>query len=81
IVQGFGLMISTSALLLEEMAFHMYPKAGSIGTLLAAGVIENFGYRQLITFWRLLGLIKWLFKTQSKWGEMTRSGTWQKKKT
>jgi cellulose synthase/poly-beta-1,6-N-acetylglucosamine synthase-like glycosyltransferase len=81
IVQGFGLMISTSALLLEEMAFHMYPKAGSIGTLLAAGVIENFGYRQLITFWRLLGLMKWLFKTQSKWGEMTRSGTWQKKKT
>lgn len=70
-------MLSTSALLLEEMSFHIYPRPRQLATLLAAVVVENFGYRQLISFWRLVGLLRWVFRTRAHWGEMTRSGAWQ----
>ena len=75
---GFGLMLSVSALVLEEISFHIYPKPGQLGTLLVMVLVENFGYRQLVTFWRLVGLVRWAVGARSAWGEMKRSATWQK---
>ncbi len=75
---GLGIMLSVSGLLLEEMSFHMYPERGQLGKLLAVAVIENFGYRQLNSWWRLVGLYRWAFNTRSTWGVMKRSGAWQK---
>jgi len=37
------------------------------------GVLENFGYRQLTTYWRLKGVIDFVRKKQG-WGVMTRKG-------
>lgn len=65
-------------LLLEEMSFHMYPGKGQLAKLLAVAVIENFGYRQINSWWRLVGLYRWVFNTKSGWGAMKRSGAWQK---
>ncbi len=71
-------MLSVSGLLLEEMSFHMYPGKGQLAKLLAVAVIENFGYRQINSWWRLVGLYRWVFNTKSGWGAMKRSGAWQK---
>lgn len=75
---GFGILLSLTALLLEELSFQIYPQTKQVLLLVAAAVAENFGYRQLTSFWRLIGLWKWLTGSQVKWGEMTRTASWQK---
>jgi cellulose synthase/poly-beta-1,6-N-acetylglucosamine synthase-like glycosyltransferase len=69
----FGAMISLMSVLLEEMSFRRYPKIRQLLWLAAIGVIENFGYRQLTTYWRLRGTIDFVRKKQG-WGVMTRKG-------
>jgi len=41
-------------------------------------VLENFGFRQLVTVWRLQGLWQWLLRTRGRWGDMQRSASWKK---
>lgn len=72
---SFGILLSVTALLLEELSFRLYPKPSQIGWLFFAAVIENFGYRQLISLWRFQGLMRWIFGTKQRWGEMTRAST------
>ena len=57
---GFGVLLSTSALLLEEMSFHLYKKPRHIITLFAVSLIENFGYRQINTLWRMIAVFYYL---------------------
>lgn len=71
---GLGVLLSVSALLLEEISFRVYPRYSQIIKLLIAAICENFGYRQLNTWWRLKGTWQWLTRKQSSWGEMTRKG-------
>ncbi len=71
---SLGLLLSFTALLLEEMTFHTYPKFKHLLILFGVAIIENFGYRQLTTFWRFEGLVKHFLKTKSSWGVMTRKG-------
>jgi cellulose synthase/poly-beta-1,6-N-acetylglucosamine synthase-like glycosyltransferase len=73
---GFGLLISASALFLEMKSFHIYNKPNHFFRLIMAAFMENFGYRQLNTFWRLEGLFKWLFNKEKSWGDMKRKGAW-----
>ena len=75
---SMGFLLSVSALLLEEMAFHLYPRFSQMGILVATAILENLGYRQLVSLWRLIGLTRWLRGARSTWGAMTRSGSWQK---
>jgi hypothetical protein len=76
---GMGVMLSTNAIFLEELSFQMYPRVGQQLKLFAAAVLENFGYRQLIAFWRVIGMARWLFSgnARSHWGEIARDGSWQ----
>ena len=71
---GLGLMLSASALLLEELSFKLYPRLAHLRALVLAMVIENFGYRQLNSWWRLIGIWKWLRGGHGVWGQMTRKG-------
>jgi len=75
---GLGTVLSVNALLLEEISFHVYPKPRQLFALAAAALIENFGYRQLITLWRLQGLWQWARRTQGRWGDMQRTASWKK---
>ncbi len=79
VATGLGLLLSTTALLLEEMTFHTYPRTRDLLLLFAAIVLENLGYRQLNAVWRVIGLYKWVTNSQAKWGEMTRTASWDKK--
>lgn len=70
---GLGVMLSTSALVLEELSFHVYPRMRDLIRLFFIAIIENFGYRQLTVLWRLQGLYGWLRGKKPEWGEMKRS--------
>lgn len=71
---GTGLLLSASALLLEEVAFRTYPRPRHLVVLLMAMVVENLGYRQLTVWWRTVGLFKWLTGQKQRWGDMQRRG-------
>jgi cellulose synthase/poly-beta-1,6-N-acetylglucosamine synthase-like glycosyltransferase len=79
IALGFGVLLSTVALLLEELSFHVYPRKRDLLILFACSVIENFGYRQINVVWRLIGTWQWLRGKQGGWGVMRRSGMETKK--
>ncbi len=72
---GLGVMLSTSAIMLEELSFHMYPKFSQLALLYFIAIIENFGFRQLTAIWRFQGLIRWLRGTEHKWETITRSAS------
>jgi|LakMenEpi03Aug12_release.lakeMendotaPanAssembly.Ray.scaffolds.fasta_scaffold23058_5 cellulose synthase/poly-beta-1,6-N-acetylglucosamine synthase-like glycosyltransferase len=69
---SFGMLLSVTALLLEEMSFRIYRRPSQLAQLLLAALLENFGYRQLVAFWRLQGLWRWATGATQHWGEMTR---------
>ncbi|MSP98014.1 MAG: glycosyltransferase family 2 protein [Betaproteobacteria bacterium] len=74
---ALGVMLSTSALLLEEFSFRTYPKARHLLVLFLVSVLENFGYRQINAFWRLQALYGWFTGQEIKWGVMKRKANWQ----
>ena len=75
-----GILLSISALMLEEMSFHLYQRRRQFAVLLFMAVFENLGYRRLVMLWRLKGLVYWLIGVKAKWGTMTRSASWQQRK-
>lgn len=72
---SFGILLSVTALLLEEISFRIYPKPIHVVWLVIAAVLENFGYRQMISWWRFQGLVRWAVGGKQHWGTMTRSNT------
>ncbi len=75
---GLGILLSASGLLLEEMSFGIYPKLRHLALLALMVVVENFGYRQLNSWWRLVGLFRWVTQQEGRWGDMKRKGNWQR---
>lgn len=69
----FGVIISLFSLLLEEFTNKRYERPFDIVKLFFLAVIENFGYRQLNSWWRFRATIDFLRKKKS-WGEMQRKG-------
>jgi cellulose synthase/poly-beta-1,6-N-acetylglucosamine synthase-like glycosyltransferase len=74
---GLGMVVSVSALLLEELSFHIYPRWVHSLCLFAVALVENLGYRQLNSIWRFIGLFRWISGAKASWGQMTRVATWQ----
>lgn len=70
----FGILLSTSAVLLEEYTACRYPSWKHTGRLFFAAIAENFGFRQLLTWWRVQGLIEALRGKKGGWGAMERRG-------
>jgi cellulose synthase/poly-beta-1,6-N-acetylglucosamine synthase-like glycosyltransferase len=75
---ALGTMLSMSALLVEEISYHVYQRPSELLTLALVAIIENFGYRQLNALWRLQGLWQWATGTGGGWGTMKRIASWQK---
>ncbi len=68
-----GTTLSVTAVGLEELTFKRYPRTKDLLHLFWLAIAENFGYRQLITFWRLRGMIS-KARGVTTWGEMERRG-------
>ncbi len=73
---GTGFLLSVGAILIEELTFRTYSGTRNFLSLISGALVENFGYRQLNSFWRLEGTVKWILRTKSNWGAMPRSGSW-----
>lgn len=76
---SLGILLSVSAFFLEEMSFHVYPKPQHVLLLLLGAILENFGYRQLNSLWKLIGLYRWMIGKKATWGAMTRTASWHSK--
>jgi len=70
----YGVMFSVGAVLLEEISFQRYPRPRDLALLLSVGVIENFGYRQLTTWWRVKAFWDYFARGEQSWGKMERRG-------
>jgi cellulose synthase/poly-beta-1,6-N-acetylglucosamine synthase-like glycosyltransferase len=68
-----GVVLSTGSVVLEEISFRRYPHARDILKLVAVGILENFGYRQIHTWWRFTGMVDY-FRKKTAWGKMERKG-------
>lgn len=69
----YGVFLSSSAILLDEYNFSKYKGIGEYLLLMLYSILENFGYRQLVAWWRFTAFFSYRRKNKS-WGEMTRSG-------
>lgn len=69
----FGFLLSASAVSLEELMFRRYPRFRDLIRLFGLAFIENFGYRQLTTWWRFTGVISAAFNPRG-WGKQHRKG-------
>jgi cellulose synthase/poly-beta-1,6-N-acetylglucosamine synthase-like glycosyltransferase len=69
-----GVLLSVAALALEELSFRRHTGGREAVRLLLYAVLENFGYRQLVDFWRLQAFVD-LSRRRKGWGgEMHRRG-------
>ncbi|MEX2601151.1 MAG: glycosyltransferase [Balneolaceae bacterium] len=69
-----GVVMSMLAVLLEELTMKRYERVNDVLILTLYAFLENFGYRQIHSWWRLRGLIDFL-RGDKQWGEMTRKKT------
>jgi cellulose synthase/poly-beta-1,6-N-acetylglucosamine synthase-like glycosyltransferase len=68
-----GVLLSLAAVLLEDLAFRRFERHGDLLKLVAYSVAENFGYRQLMTGYRVRGFFAYL-RGNKAWGEIRRVG-------
>lgn len=73
VIFGFGLCLSLGAMILAELSLQHHRSVRDLGRLALGAVLENFGYRQLNSWWRIQGIWQFLRGKQA-WGEMTRRG-------
>lgn len=70
-----GVIVSLSSLLIAERESH-YFRLRDLLLLVGYAVIENFGPRQLFSFWRVLGQFSIVFG-KGGWGQIKRKGVSQ----
>ncbi len=69
----YGVFLSTIGVFLEELTYRRYPKWSHLFKLLLYGVFENFGYRQINSFWRFQAIILYIFGKR-KWEYVEKKG-------
>lgn len=67
-----GIIVSLSSLLIAERE-NNYFRIRDLFKLIGYAVIENFGPRQLFSFWRIIGQFKVIWGSQG-WGNIKRKG-------
>lgn len=72
---GFGVLMSLFSLILEELTFRTYTSKRALLKLILVAILENFGYRQINSWWRVRGLWQWARGRKHNWGTMKRVGS------
>lgn len=67
----YGVFLSLASVMLEEYNFMKYKKIGDYLKMVLYALVENFGYRQLTTWWRAKAFIGYKRK-DNKWGQIER---------
>jgi len=66
-----GVVLSTGSVAMEQLLSRRYLRIGELAKLVLGGILENFGYRQLHTWWRFTGIVDY-FRKKTTWGKMER---------
>ncbi|NWF75585.1 MAG: glycosyltransferase [Nitrospirae bacterium] len=69
----YGVFLSTIGIFLEEITYKRYPKWSDLFKLLLFGILENFGYRQINSFWRFQAIFRYIFRIK-KWEYVEKKG-------
>ncbi len=70
---GYGTLLSIASVLLSEITVRRYPSFLDLLTLVGYAFVENFGYRQLTTFYRAQGVLQY-FTGRRKWELVVHTG-------
>jgi len=70
----FGVLLSTSALVLDRFTPWSHPRGGDFAKLFLTAILENLIFRPCVTVFRVQGLIKGIRGKKGEWGRMTRMG-------
>lgn len=74
LIFSFGLLISTLALFIEQDEIERLTKTRHLWAILLTAAIENFGFRQICSLWRIRGMWQHLRGMKPTWGAMERRG-------
>jgi cellulose synthase/poly-beta-1,6-N-acetylglucosamine synthase-like glycosyltransferase len=69
----YGVFLSTIGIFLEELTYKRYPKWSDLFKLLLYGIFENFGYRQINSFWRFQAIFRYIFRIK-QWEYVEKKG-------
>jgi len=70
---GYGTLLSMGSVLLAEATVRRYPSYRDVLTLILFSLVENFGYRQMVTFFRAQGVLQYLMGSR-KWELVAHRG-------
>jgi hypothetical protein len=68
-----GILLSLAAVALADLTFRRRVRGREVGRMLAYALVENVGYRQLVSLWRTLALVD-LIRRKKGWGAQRRRG-------
>lgn len=68
----YGFILSFGAVLLDESTFNRYKGTKDFLRLVFYSVVENFGFRQLVTLFKVAGMLQY-GRLKSRWGIIKRS--------
>lgn len=70
---SYATFLSVGSVVLEELTHRRYPSFREFGTLLWYALLENFGYRQMVLYFRFQGVARFLFGFH-KWEKVIHFG-------
>ena len=70
---GMGVVLSTSALAIDQVGYGRYERHKDVGRLLAYTFLESIGFHQLHNVWRFVGFVD-IVRGATDWGVQKRRG-------
>jgi cellulose synthase/poly-beta-1,6-N-acetylglucosamine synthase-like glycosyltransferase len=70
---GYGTLLSMGSVVLEEITLRRYPSWKHVLVLMVYAVIENVGYRQMVTLFRAHGVLQY-FTGRRRWETVQHGG-------
>ena len=70
---AYGTLLSMGSVVLEEITLRRYPRLRDVMTLMAFSVVENVGYRQVVTFFKAFGVLQ-SFGRKRSWEVVKHEG-------
>lgn len=70
---GYGTLLSMGSVVLEELTLRRYPTWKHVMLLMSYAVIENLGYRQMVTLFRAHGVLQY-FAGRKRWEAVQHKG-------
>jgi len=74
LIFSYGVLISVLSLLLEQDEIERFSHPKDLFFVLITAIVENFGFRQICSIWRVRGLIQHFRGMKPTWGTMERRG-------